>query len=197
MIKITDVRYKPYGEVFPSDREQDVPRALYGLLKHEIGFGGTVQDVTDTKVVIKTRVLDCIDVVTYEGSAEEMKLLMEAAYYSAVNNPFNKGIPEQYKNVVLDRVMEVTKGKPLFIKLGAGFITGSYTLKATLVAMIGADSDEVMTKLFKLDADTLISILTLVRIDNVSIEDALELAMLEPVYGFDGKITAMTPSAVQ
>lgn len=196
MIKITDIRYKSYGEVYPSNREQDLPRALYGMLKHEIGFGGTVQDITDTKVVIKTRVLDCVDVVTYEGNADEMKLLMEAAYYSAVNNPFSKGIPEQYKNVVLDRVMEATKGNPLFIKLGAGFITGSFTLKATLVTMIGAVDEETMKKLFKIDTDTLISILTLVRIDNVSIEDALELAMLEPVYGFNGKITAMT-SAVQ
>jgi len=54
--------------------------ALCSLIKYEMGYGGQVREVTPTKIVVQTRVLSKIDIVTVESSEEEMVPLLVALH---------------------------------------------------------------------------------------------------------------------
>lgn len=43
MIKITNVRRKPYETFYPIEQMRDVFKALVSLVKFELGFGGITQ----------------------------------------------------------------------------------------------------------------------------------------------------------
>lgn len=63
--------------------ECSVGRALYGLVKYELGFGGVLaNDPADRfdMLRIRTRVFACIDTVTYKGPEDEMMKLYAAVY---------------------------------------------------------------------------------------------------------------------
>lgn len=65
----------------PDTWERDWQQTLSHLLKYEFGFGGRVVSVSETELVVQTRVLASVDTMTYTGSAEEMAPLVEAARY--------------------------------------------------------------------------------------------------------------------
>lgn len=78
MIRITNERWN--GAQCPSTNdERPVDRALISLVKYELGYGGVITQLTKTKIVVNTRILNCSDIVTFEGSENDMRPLVEAA----------------------------------------------------------------------------------------------------------------------
>lgn len=53
--------------------------ALDILLYCELGFGGRIVESSPTKVVVRTQVLGCVDLTTFEGEESAMVLIQKAA----------------------------------------------------------------------------------------------------------------------
>ncbi len=171
MISYTNERYN--GDRYVTKHTKTVSDALHSLIKFEIGYGGTIQDITRERVVIKTEVMAAVDTVTFEGTEEEMALLVEAAGFAIMANPFGDQAPEAYKDKVVGDVMAFTKGLPLLVRMGSGIIMGNTVSKVVLLSMIG--SQEHAEHLSSIRNDDLFAIMMLVRQDKVSIDDALML----------------------
>jgi hypothetical protein len=78
MIRIENRRSKggvPGFDAYP--QEVDKWQALKSLAIYELGFGGFVWGVSPTKIVIKTHFLSDVDINTFTGPEDEMKLLVE------------------------------------------------------------------------------------------------------------------------
>jgi hypothetical protein len=149
-----------------------VADALDYLVTAELAFGGQLTTLTPTNITVVTRVMSCIDTTTFEGSVDEMQLLVEAAaVYTSLTDPKH----ESLHNTIVDAVMAVTKGVPLMIHLGADMIRGKALTKLTVIMLLGPDVDvqAALTLSFK----DLCAVLTLVRLDGVAVADALDLAV--------------------
>jgi hypothetical protein len=161
------------AEVFPSiTNPRTVPNALEMLVIHEIGFGGKITFAEKDRVVIKTQVLGCQDTSTFEGTPEEMEVLLEAAALADFFNPWRD---KAVTDTLVNRILDVTQGNPLMIKLGAGMIEGQSTARKVLFGLLG---DEQLIKEcmdLKLSNDDLLALVSLVRIDKVDPKTALSL----------------------
>lgn len=155
--------------------EKTVDKALTTLLLYEIGYGGIIVTLESTKVTVVTGVMECIDTTTFTGDVEEMALLTEAAAFSIIMNPMQKHARKEYTDSVVNTVMEVTKGNPLLIKMSSGIVIGNSTLKNTLMAM--CQNEEAIIELKKLNTKDLMAIVIMVRLEGVSLKEAMELAV--------------------
>lgn len=180
-IIVTDQRVKP-GEgplkAFTSVRPP--AKVLNSFLIYEIGYGGRVTVLTATKVVVVTNIMGCVDTTTYEGSEQDMALIVEAAGLSLLTHPMADGAPYAYREAAMDRVMSVTKGLPILIKMGADMVLGGLSVRALMVTMLGAY--EQIPTLMAMPTKTLMSVLELVRIDGCNLEESIELALSEVKY---------------
>ena len=164
------------GHQCPTDTcEVSVKSALESLVVYEIGYGGQITDITKTKVAVRTLVMDCVDTAEFTGTEEEMKLLVEAAALSLGTSPMAASVPEAYRQAALDEVMKVTKGIPLYMKLGGGMLLGGFTLKSLLIIMIGPESEEQTVFLTKQSNDELFTMMTMVRLEGYTLADVFEI----------------------
>lgn len=171
--------------------QHTVSSALELMLIYEFGYGGRLVELTPTKVVIQTTIMACVDTQTITGSEEEMKLVVEAACLAHEYHPMRKGLPSEYRDAAMGVVMRETNGNPLLLSLGHGLLLGKPAVQAALLHMIAPTDEATVTELLKFSTKELLPIMTLIRIDGVSIEDALELAKAEPMFGADGKINGL------
>lgn len=118
MIKYTNVRGGDLSLVV--SRDQSVGAALCSLLQYELGYGGRVVGVSETKVVVETRILRAVDVVTFEGPESEVLYLLKGfqAYYTLRELTFDEGV---------NRTLESTKGVPLFVTAFGGGMSEVFT----------------------------------------------------------------------
>lgn len=192
MITYTNVRNNS-GYIYANEPEQrTVPKALESLLVYELGYGGRVAEWSPTKLVVETSIMACVDTVTFEGSEQDMALLVEAAYLAAECHPMRASSPKEYQDAAVNHIMSVTGGNPLLIKMSHGMLMGKPAVKTAIICMIGSDDEAVIKQLLEFSATELLPIMLLVRQDGVSVSDALALAEAEPTFGMDGKINGLT-----
>lgn len=159
---------KPFAPIIC---KKDVDAALYSLAKCELGFGGSVTDVTETKIVCVTRVLDCVDTTSFEGDKESMYLLVEMCLvYMELRSTTERVYPDH----LVDRVMKITRGVPLLVKMGAGMIVGEHLVRLALIALIGDLTFVERARDMRI-AD-LCAVLSLVRKCECSVDEAFALA---------------------
>jgi len=172
MISISAGRVRGNEPPFaPIQSNRTVANALDYLVAAELAFGGQLTSLTQTKVTVVTRVMSCIDTTTFEGSVDEMQLLVEAAaVYMSLTDPKH----ERLHSSIVDTVMAVTKGVPLMVHLGADMIRGKALAKLTVIMLLGPDVD--VQAALNLSFKDLCAVLTLVRLEGVAVADALDLA---------------------
>ncbi|MGB4768324.1 MAG: hypothetical protein WBP22_03635 [Candidatus Saccharimonas sp.] len=59
-------------------REKKVGDSLISLVRFELGWGGQVIEMTETRITTRTPIFDFIDITTFEGSIDEMRVLVVA-----------------------------------------------------------------------------------------------------------------------
>lgn len=176
-IKLTTQRINE--QTFPADmRMETVEQCLLLLVKFEIGYGGRITELEKTKISVRTSVMNCVDTTTFQGDEEDMApLYMAAAMDALITNckmEQNNGNPFSDKDV--SRLMDITGGNPLLLKMGAGMILGGGQTKAIYVAMCNPTNEVEVKHLASKNNDELYSLACLKTIDKVSDVDFKELA---------------------
>lgn len=174
MIQVTNNRIRGNEPPFdPVIHSYSADKVLENFIMFEIAYGGRITSVDLTRVDCVTRVMGCLDTTTYQGSVEEMALVVEAAVTSLECSMLSK--ENTYPDTVIDIVRQVTHGVPLLVKLGADMIIGSSLAKKVLIVMVG--SEEHVPALMKLRIYDLFAVMMLVRRNGISIKDAVSLAL--------------------
>lgn len=188
MIQYTGHRTRGNEPPFdPITRTETVAKALSGLILYEIGYGGSIIELTPMKVAVRTVVMGCVDTSIWEGLPEEMELLVEAAAASVMAAPSITSGP--LHEAIVTKVMNLTKGKPLLIKLGMGMITGAPRAKLVMLSLLPEPltDEELIKKLIRLTPNDLLALVMCVRVDGMTLKEALDLATLEVTYDALGK----------
>lgn len=136
-IRITFERTNGTYKCPASVDERSIENAVESLLIYEIGYGGSVIDITPTKVVVRTYVMACVDVTQYEGAEKDMEPLVAIAIAAA------RLQKEPLSDSVIDQVMQFTGGKPLIVMLGAGLITGMSRVRQIMLEAAGVPVENI------------------------------------------------------
>ena len=172
-MKYTNIRYKDDGDVFPITREISPGEGLTDLLVYQISYGAEILEYSPVHVKVQTRVLNCLDVVTYEGTLAEMDVLHDVAMFWGTYQHYPETI-EQRKMSGVD--MFNTFGKQLF---------ESYTAVQLIAAYLIRDSNSPIK--VEISKEDLCAVIDLVRRDKVSVQEAFWLATAEVQYDATGK----------
>lgn len=169
MITISDQRTRGNERPFPPIEARRTPAAaLRHLVMYELGYGGDVIDITETSVTVRTNVLDCVDTVTFSGTYAEMHPLVEAAILHLELSKHER----VYQDALIDRVMHVTKGIPLMVKMCGGIILGSFKAKAICLHLLEVTDEDLGKQLTGATISDLLTLVELVRFDHVPLREA-------------------------
>lgn len=158
MISKHSTRDKGRGETYDFGTAKiDLKEALISLIKFELAYGGQITDCTETRVAVRTRVLNCIDDTVFTGTAKEMEpLVRAAAYWLFVVD----GIKKEHESGImpneLDHLMEITKGIPLLIHMSHGIILGHPRAKATAAMLFNPTTEEQVKKLMEMSLEDML-----------------------------------------
>lgn len=195
MIKVISERTRGSEPPFPvMVSVRSVDNAFNSLVEYELGYGGRVTVLEARRVVVVTRILGCVDTTTFEGSAEDMALLNEVSLNTELVRAETMRPGNPLHDVVVDNVMKVTKGVPLSVRLASPILMGQPLTKLSLVMCCKTEDDQTLARLVKLSIKDLCSLVSLVRLDGASLQDALALAEATPEYDIQGKICGLTTS---
>jgi hypothetical protein len=171
IVKCTNQRNRGHEVFDPMMHNRKLSDAIEGLLLYEFGFGGQIVDLQETKVVVRTRVMNCIDTTTIEWNKEQGAIILDII---AVYVAFLEGTKEgPVHDILVEKVMKATGGKALMVKLGAGIIMGELPVKATMLHLIG--SKEHNDQLKKLSLKNLFPIFDLVYLEKQDINEVMGL----------------------
>ncbi|OGN04402.1 MAG: hypothetical protein A3B99_04950 [Candidatus Yanofskybacteria bacterium RIFCSPHIGHO2_02_FULL_44_12b] len=133
--------------------------ALESMVVYELGYGGSVTDLSETKVVVETVVLGCKDATIFEGSREEMELIVRVAACHAVIMG-----DETSRGAIIERVADFlgtlpsdVGGSPLYISLMAPFLIGGPSTSAALLLGLGITDPVVINTLMPISLKDLMA----------------------------------------
>lgn len=173
-IEFTNLRTRGNEPPFPPlVVERTLDSAFNALVTCELAFGCQIKEVMPTRIETVTYVMGCVDTTIIEGSENEMSLLVEASilYLEMQGNR-----ERRYHDAVIDKVMRLTSGIPLLVKMGSDMIMGGMHVRAALTGMLGDYT--YVAQIMKMKMDDLCTVVLLVRNEDVSVEDAMGLATL-------------------
>lgn len=151
--------------------KRKLSQALEQLLVYELGCGGQIINLKENEVTIMTRVMNCIDITTFEWDNNENAVVYDVISTSVAVKKLSESKPIQ--DVLIDKVMEITRGIPLRIKLMADVIMSDAPVRATLLQLIGSEAHTGELKKLK-NAD-LFAIFDLVYLQKQNIDEVMEL----------------------
>lgn len=137
MIKITNMRVRGNEPAFdPLIDERGLERSFRYLVEAELGWGGKVTELTETRIVTVTYVLDCVDTTIFEGCAEEMLPLVKVAALHVAAHGTDQFLHALAAKAA-DTAVRVSPGapdtvSPSFLAMAGGLIQGSLSTAAIL-----------------------------------------------------------------
>gem|GEM_PF-1724307 len=139
MITVNTGRQDPYGYQDFGSSQRTVGQALIHLLSAELGFGGQVVDISDTKVVVHTSIFNYTDVSEFGGSTEEMIPLLQAVYFflrglNEHGSRMREQVNEQIGKIFGD---EDGRVKPLFLSMAAPMMLGQARVRVAMLLSLG------------------------------------------------------------
>ena len=176
MITISGIRHNGEEHKLP-ERTVPISKALNSLVEFELGYGGNIVELTESRVVVQTRVMNCVDTTVFEGSAEDMRPLAEVAgYYLMVSSGEAN---EKVISSVVDALGSHGSGKGLntllFTNL-APLMVGAKRVKMACVLALGVEDEESARTAMGIDYKDLIAMLELhCEFPEVSFGELVEL----------------------
>lgn len=138
MIKETATRMRDDEPAFdPVVKQLTQAEAMSSLIIYEIGYGGKVKSVTPVAVCVVTTIMGCVDHTLFEGTEKEMAILVEAAVLSVKIDSEFATSNRVYKNAVEESLISNAAGSPFVLTFGRGLLSGSISVKAILMTMLG------------------------------------------------------------
>lgn len=178
-----DSRQQHVGEPY----ERSIGRALYGLVKYELAFGGQLANDPKTDTLktlrIRTRVFATQDTVTYTGPDAEMLVLHAAVYlwYKARHEVYDKAGALHEK--AISNLTEVTGGMPLLIVNFHEQIMLGHIVPTVILMALGLQDKEQIKQLSALyekdsepDKDATFKAAVELLCEGTPVEDVLEVA---------------------
>ena len=161
----------------PAYREDSVVRALGSLMLYEIGYGGRVVAINQTKIITETRIFSCVDTMIFEGEEREMEPLLRGVYF-ATQAQHEEGFIDSSVDYQIRLLGEEMKGVPLYIEMTYPFVVGRVARPAMMLALGYAEEEDIRAAMH-LRTEDMVPALELHR-DNpeISFRDLVD------VYGF-------------
>lgn len=139
----------------------------------ELAWSCNFTKIEETCVETKTRVMGCIDTTILEGQGDAIGLVYKIALMhgalaelrAKMNQDSGRDADSNILPNELDRVMEMTKGIPLHLEMGAGMILGGPRAKATMIAMLQPTDKETIDKLHPKSLDELVYLVCMKYLD--------------------------------
>jgi hypothetical protein len=97
--------------------------------------------VTPTKIVVFTQVMAARDTVTFEGSEEEMKILLAGAFLHSRTSRDCDDLANQVLNITKGNALLVTASVGMFC---GGVLGGKTRLRLCMLGAIGIDDQELI-----------------------------------------------------
>ena len=114
--------------------------AFKELVECELNFGGRFIELDETHIAIQTKIFSCVDTTTYTGSGDAFDRMTKlCAFYTAVAK-YNYD-PEGGLGAMVEKVMEVTKGLPLYITSMSDMLIGESTTRAAMGVYLAVECD--------------------------------------------------------
>ena len=162
---------------YPPYREDSVVGALGSLMLFEIGYGGKVVAINQTKIITETRIFSCVDTMIFEGEEREMEPLLRGVYY-AVQAQHEEGFTDSSVDYQIRLLGEEIKGVPFYVAMTYPFVVGRVARPAMMLALGYAEEEDIRAAMH-LRTEDMVPALELHR-DNpeISFRDLVD------VYGF-------------
>jgi len=125
------------------EREQSTYSALDTMIYSELGFGGEIIEVSETRMVTETEIFSCIDTVVFEGSAEEMLPLLQTGYF--YEQAGQGSVKDEVLNMTVEnweKLPDNVKGKPIFVTTLGVWALARNRLKAAVLLALGITDEE-------------------------------------------------------
>lgn len=135
-------RYNGAPDPWVVERDFTLGNALVSLIKYELGFGGSVQELSATRIVVKTSFFGNYDIVEFSGAEDAMRpLLLGVGAYSEVR----KSAHEALVFSTLE-VLRLPGGgyRPLDVATLGPFLIGQAPVKLALLVAAGIEPTEAM-----------------------------------------------------
>jgi hypothetical protein len=142
MIAIQMSRKKDGQNYDQGINEYSLNKAVKILFENELGFGGTVTEITKVSITVVTRVMGCVDTTIITGLKEEMLPLIQGVrFFLKASDDFKEEIFSQAFNDLKGDQDGVT---PLLMQIGFGIIHGANRLKAAVMYACGITDKETI-----------------------------------------------------
>lgn len=141
-IRYKNSRYNGAAQPWVVERDDTVGRMLVSLVQYELGFGGTVQEVSSTRIVVKTSFSGNYDIVEVSGAEDDMKpLLLGVAAYAEVRMSAHEALVSGALEV-----LRLPGGgyRPLNVATLGPFLIGQAPVKLALLVAAGIEPTEAM-----------------------------------------------------
>jgi hypothetical protein len=146
-----------YGERYNGELCKDVPakhkvtpqKALYSMLKWELGYGGKVKNISETEIVTETQIFACTDTTYFTGTKEEVSLLLKAlsVYYQ---------VTKFCQDPVITGVCKTLAGQTTLVVVNYGpILIGTAYAKTTMLATF-CETEEDVKKFKDLELEALV-----------------------------------------
>jgi hypothetical protein len=142
---------------------------MYSVLKYELGYGATVQSISEAHVRFRTPIFGKTDYthVTFD-SDEEMKLMFTMLRY------WFEAVDSIDMDAFAEEIIRVTGGNAFLVVHGGNLLLGEKRVRRTLLLCVGlADKPEVVERLKGKSEEDIVAVAELVREGNTW-EEALE-----------------------
>lgn len=143
MIAVDMIRFKGH-EQFPLSTKTKTPGEALGLIAYcDFGYGGRVAKVEINNGVVTlithTRVMSDLDVSTYTGSEEEMRLILKLAGYVNTVQASKTGREALADQAMKSFMISPRLRRPLYLSMAGGMLMGEKLTRYALAAVL---SDE-------------------------------------------------------
>lgn len=161
------------GEHFEQStlRFTDPLKAVASLAEYELGWGGRIVNVGNTRLQVETWIFSCVDTSIWEGSAEEMKPLLELAYLYDL-------AAAEHQDQLIQRAVEqshVLNGNALLITMAAPLIMGANRLKVAVMLACGVQEKTDIEAGLQAKIGDLVAAAELAKVGECSFIEALSL----------------------
>lgn len=170
-MKIQTIRNDGHEEHDLGTQQRSPEDGVYSILKYELGFGGRVISMDESRVTLRTNVMGKVDTVIVTLETKEERQLM----FTMLHHWHDASKEVDGNKELIQILCEKLEGNPLLITHGLPVFLGEHKIRRTMLLCLGlADKPEVVTALRGHDDASMVAIAELVS-EGHTWEEALEV----------------------
>ena len=156
------------GEISWFERSVSKNSAADWLVIHELGMGGQIVNIEETKITVVTRIPGAVDTTEFKGKKEDLNILFKVVSgHISVN---------EHKSCIIEQVTEKLAGAKALVATTMGRImVGQTQTKAALIAAFATEEevkDKSKLQLFlELNTKDLLALCLMCEEDKISLGD--------------------------